>query len=428
MKRILLPALAILLGAHLAALYAVERFPPPDFTSGYHLPSPSTPMPRATGFDYLDVFALVAALSAAAYLGVKARSRSGLIVLSLASLAYFGFYRQGCICPIGAIQNVTMGLFDSGYAVPGVVLAFFLIPLAFAVFFGRVFCSAVCPLGAIQDVMLLRPVATPSWLEHALGLGAWLYLGAAVTFAALGSAFIICRYDPFVSMFRLEGNWTMLAFGACVLVLGMFIGRPYCRYACPYGAILRLLSSVSHRHMTITPDECINCRLCEESCPFGAIRKPTPAAPPVPRKYGRWTLAAMLAVTPVLAAACGYAGYRLSAPMAGLDYRVKLARQIQLEDAHVVAAGVAENSTAYRDGGKPIAELYAQAAAIEKGYDRGGAAMGGFMGLVIGLKLVRLSIRRRRPFYEIHRATCVSCGRCMPYCPFHQKRLKEKLA
>ena len=58
---------------------------------------------------------------------------------------------------------------------------------------------------------------------------------------------------------------------AVVLVLSTFVGRPYCRFLCPYGALLGLLSRVSWKHATITPDECINCKLCEDACPFGAI-------------------------------------------------------------------------------------------------------------------------------------------------------------
>jgi hypothetical protein len=49
--------------------------------------------------------------------------------------------------------------------------------------------------------VLIRPVAVPGWLESGLRLFAYAYLGAAVLFAATGSAFIICRYDPFVGFF-----------------------------------------------------------------------------------------------------------------------------------------------------------------------------------------------------------------------------------
>ena len=43
---------------------------------------------------------------------------AGCSLLTLVSLAWLGFCREGCICPIGAIQNVALALFDPGYAIP----------------------------------------------------------------------------------------------------------------------------------------------------------------------------------------------------------------------------------------------------------------------------------------------------------------------
>ena len=172
---------------------------------------------------------------------MKGRSRTGLFLLSIVSLAWLGFWRKGCVCPIGAIQNVTQALFDKDYAAGGLVIAIFVLPLVFTLFFGRSFCASVCPLGAVQELVAVRPVQVPTWIDHALGLLAYVYLGAAVLFAATGSAWIICRYDPFVGLFRLTSSASMLALSAAFLGVGLFIGRPYCRWLCPYGAILALL-------------------------------------------------------------------------------------------------------------------------------------------------------------------------------------------
>ena len=252
------------------------RFPPPDFESGYQLPEMTRPPARDVWQEVMDATVLLAAMSLAAWLALKARSRRGIFALSLFSLAYFGFYRQGCVCPIGAIQNVTLALADSRYALPFTVVLFFALPLVFALFFGRVFCGGVCPLGAIQDLVLFRPVKLPQWLQKALGVLPAVYLGAAVLYAATDSMFIICRYDPFIAFFRQGGNFNMLIFGGIVLLASVLVGRPYCRFLCPYRVLLGVCSRFARRHATITPDECITCSLCEEACPFGAILRPTP--------------------------------------------------------------------------------------------------------------------------------------------------------
>ena len=257
-----------------ADAFGLERFPPPEFDT-HQLPSTEVPAARNPAMEYLDAAVLAAALLLAAWLVLKKRSRRWIFSLMIFSLVYFGFYRKGCVCSIGAIGNVCLSLFDSDYAIPIAAVLFFILPLVVTLFFGRVFCGAVCPLGAIQDVFLLKPIAVPEWLERGLRVFAYIYLAAAVLFAATGSAFVICRYDPFVGLFRLSGSFNMIVLGFCFLVIGVFVGRPYCRFLCPYGVILRQFSKVSKFRVTITPDECITCRLCEDSCPFGAIDKPT---------------------------------------------------------------------------------------------------------------------------------------------------------
>ena len=149
-----------------------------------------------------------------------------------------------------------------------------LLPLMLALFFGRVFCGGVCPLGAIQELVLLKPVQVPRKLDKVLGSIKYIYLITAIVFAiwpALSRDFLICRFDPFVGFFRGDGPPHMLMIGGGVLVLGMFVGRPFCRYLCPYGVLLSIVSRLSWTGVTITPHKELDCGLCIEACPYGAI-------------------------------------------------------------------------------------------------------------------------------------------------------------
>jgi NosR/NirI family transcriptional regulator, nitrous oxide reductase regulator len=405
---------------------------------GYDKPTTEVPPPRMLVYDYLDVVALVLALGAASYLAIKVRSRRGLWWLGLASLAYFGFWRGGCVCSIGAIQNVTLALFDSSYTVPLAITIFFILPLAATLFFGRTFCAAVCPLGALQDLVVVRPLKVPTFLEHALSLLAYIYLGAAVLFAATGSAFIICDYDPFVSFFRLlplgrpadsmsvvSGSTDMLLLGAAFLVVGLVIGRPYCRWLCPYGAILRVLGLVSKWRVTITPDECVRCRLCEDSCPFGAIRRPTPQESRSTRLISRRRLAILLVAVPALIVLAGWLGSSLAGQFSRMDVTVQQADRVRLEELGEVK-GPSNLSDAFNSTHRTPQELYADAFDVKRKFEIGGWLLGGWVGLVIGLKLIHLSVRRTRLDYEPDGGTCVACGRCFAYCPVERERHKKK--
>jgi ferredoxin len=399
---------------------AVERFPPPDF-SQHALPTTTTPPPRAEGFEYLDLAALVAALGLASYLAIVKRSRRGLLALSIVSLAWLGFWRGGCICPIGSIQNVSLCVFDPGYALPWTVAAVFALPVLATLFFGRTFCAAVCPLGAVQELVALRPVNVPVWLDQSLGLLSYVYLGLGVLFAACGAAFVVCRYDPFVGFFRRNGTEDMLILGACFLAGGIFVGRPYCRYLCPYGAILGLLSKVSKWHAKIPPDECIQCRLCEDACPYGAIREPTVAEPVSGRRRGRRRLALLLAACPVLVAAGFWLGRQLETPLSRVHPTIRLAERVRLEQTGRVE-GTTDSSDAFRTTGRLPEDLYHEAALMGGRFRTAGGWFGAWVGLVVGVKLVYLSVRRRRSDYQPDRAACVSCGRCFWYCPSDQAR------
>lgn len=245
-----------------------------DIGEGYTVPEFQRPVPRPDWWQAVDVAVFAAALGLAVWFVLKLRSRALTLSLTVGALLYFGFFREGCVCPIGAIQNVSVAVVDPSYAIPLVVVAFFFLPLVLALLFGRVFCGGVCPLGAIQDVVVLRPVQVPRRLDRALGTLKYVYLVAAIGFAVLPAVsrdFIICRFDPFVGLFRQGGPGYMLIFGGALLVIGLFVGRPYCRYLCPYGAILAVLSRFSWRGVTITPEKELDCGLCTKACPFGAI-------------------------------------------------------------------------------------------------------------------------------------------------------------
>jgi len=455
-----------------------EQFTPsplPDLVEeGYTWEEVQLPHSDSIWMDLVDTFVLIAALAAATFLVIRRRSRRGLLFLSIFSVIYFGFIREGCICPIGSIQNVALAVFGDGYALPVMVASFFALPLLMSLLFGRVFCSSVCPLGAIQDLVAFQPIKLPTWLKESLSLLPWLVLALGVSLAATGTMFPLCRYDPFVGFFRFGGPWKMIVAGGCFLVLGIYVARPYCRFLCPYGALLRLPSRITRYHVTIAPTECITCRLCENSCPFGAIAIPSEQHGG-PRRSGLRRLVILILLLPVLLAAGIVSGRLLSDPVAGLHPVTSVEKQLRLEEeskAEGREITYTDESEAWRGraatalfnrridqiilewekGETPrnlpksnrerkllsdfleskkrdraalrAALLTTSAESLTEHIGLSVTLAFAFFSLVIWLKLISLNVRRTRTIYEPDRAMCFSCGRCIDACPLEQERKK----
>jgi polyferredoxin len=407
--------------ALLATQVQGELIPTPSF-SNHAIPTSQVPHTDATYWQLVDVVLLGVALILSSWFALVNRSRRYLLALSVACLIWFGFIRDGCICSVGSLQNVTLALADASYLIPVSVAAFFLLPLLFTIFFGRTFCASVCPLGAAQELLAIRSLKVPRWLDQALGLFPFFYLGAAVIFAATGTAFIICRYDPFVAFFRLGGNANMLVFGSCVLIVSVLVGRPYCRYLCPYGAVLGLLSRVAKWHLRIVPGECIQCRLCEEACPYGAIHPPTMPQSTEERRKGKRQLVWILAAAPLVIGALAWLGTTWAVPLSRFHPTVRLAEQVRLEELGL-ATDTTDASDAFRNTGQPLSKLYGEALDWQQRFVRIGGWLGAWAGLVLSIKLVSLSLRRRRADYHPQQTGCVSCGRCFKSCPVELVRL-----
>ncbi len=399
-----------------AGMTQKQRFPKPEFGTGYAQPTPVTPEPRALALEYTDVAVLLIVLSLASWLAIRKRSRKGLLWLSVFTLLYFGFYRDGCICAIGSIQNVALTIFDPGYAISISTLLFFLLPLIFTLYFGRTFCAGACPLGAIQDLLIIKPISLPQWLRKTLGLLPYLYLAFAVLFAATGTDFIICRYDPFVGIFRMDAEFHMVVLGIAFLLMGMFVARPYCRFLCPYGVLLNWMSRFSKFHLSITPAACIQCRLCSDSCPFDAIDFPTEEKQ---SKQNRWGVNRFLVYSlfiPLWILIGGFAGSKAHTWISKANSKVYLA---ELLIARPEVRNDLKNLDvqAFLSSGKSMDVLVKEANEIRHKFDIGGWITGGFIGLVIGMMLLNQVIFRTRTDYQPNKANCFSCGRCMSYCP-----------
>lgn len=103
-------------------------------------------------------------------------------------------------------------------------------------------------------------------------------------------------------------------------------------------------------------------------------------------------------------------------------FTVSLAEVIQLENSGERTLP-SEESDVFRASGKPTEELFAEAQIIRSKFKTGGWIWGLFLGFVVSVKLIGLTVFRRQTEYTTNTGSCLSCARCFSYCPIEQVRL-----
>ena len=141
---------------------------------------------------------------------------------------------------------------------------------------GRVFCGFLCPFGALQDFMdrivpdqLKRPFSQT--IHNKAVYAKYVVLVIIVLPALAGSRMSLYQYfEPFGTVFFRSSSMLLWAIAALFLAASVVIPRFYCRYACPLGAALGVLSFLSLRRIDRV-EQCEHCKVCQQKCPTGAI-------------------------------------------------------------------------------------------------------------------------------------------------------------
>ncbi len=201
-------------------------------------------------------------------------SGGGIPLLSNASLH--------ALCPFGGVVSIyqfaTVGTFvqkihDSAFVL--MVIGFVL-----AILFGPVFCGWVCPLGTVQEWVskwgrkLFRRRFNhfvPTRVDNILRYARYLVLAWALYVTAVSGKLIFADYDPYFALFNFwsgEVAWTALAILGLTLGLSLFVERPWCKYACPYGAVLGLSNLLRIFKIQRAESTCKADGACSILCPM----------------------------------------------------------------------------------------------------------------------------------------------------------------
>lgn len=192
-------------------------------------------------------------------------------------------------CPIGSLQAV---IGSTNYKFSFYVIGTLMVIGALC---GRLVCGFLCPFGLVQDLLFriprlkkIRTLRADKFLRPlrfvVLGVFVIILPMFVVDFSGQGEPWFckyICPSGTLFAAFPLtlmneglrEAAGFLFAWKSVILVillvLSIFIYRPFCRWLCPLGAIYSLFNPFSLYRYHIDKDKCTKCGKCRTACGFG---------------------------------------------------------------------------------------------------------------------------------------------------------------
>ncbi|HEY3296895.1 MAG TPA: 4Fe-4S binding protein [bacterium] len=159
----------------------------------------------------------------------------------------------------------------------------FLAFLTISFLFRKAFCSWLCPVGLISEMLAKvgrkifgRNFLLPRMVDRSLMALKYVLLSFFVSaFFIMGmagiNAFIASPYNQVVdvkmALFFVQLGTVGISVFAVLILGSIFVQGFWCRYLCPYGALLGLFSWLSPMRVRRNPTSCIDCAKCDKVCP-----------------------------------------------------------------------------------------------------------------------------------------------------------------
>lgn len=189
------------------------------------------------------------------------------------------------LCPFGGVETLFSLIKDGTYIkkIAPSSLIILICVIVLTILLGRVFCGYICPLGTIQTLInklarkfKIKQIKVSEKMDKILRYAKYVIL-IIVLFTTYRAGELILRpLDPWATFMHLGAGseiFSEFLIGFIILMLifisSLFIERAWCRYFCPLGAFLSIISplrifKVKRKHST-----CVNCKKCTKSCPMG---------------------------------------------------------------------------------------------------------------------------------------------------------------
>ncbi len=186
------------------------------------------------------------------------------------------------LCPVGGVvtlyQMVTAGTLVAKIHMSSLVLMVLVFILA--LLFGSVFCGWVCPFGTLQEWISklgkrvrgkrYNQIASPK-IDAVFRRFRYVALIWILFVTAKSGELLFEHADPYNALFTF---WTgEVALPSVIILIGtiiasLWIERPWCKYLCPYGALLGLFNHIRIFSIRRNKESCISCGKCNHACPM----------------------------------------------------------------------------------------------------------------------------------------------------------------
>lgn len=204
----------------------------------------------------------------------KALREAGIQLLSNISLH--------AVCPFGGVETLysyfTTGDFIQKIHSSNIILMYAVLFLT--LLFGPVFCGWVCPFGTFQEYIgkIGRKIFgekynhfIPKKIDKVLRYLRYVVLALVIYNTAATANLIFQNVDPYYALFNMfTGEVAITAYIVLgvVIIASLFGERPFCKYACPFGATLGIFNLFRIFKIKRNKNTCVNCKLCDNACPM----------------------------------------------------------------------------------------------------------------------------------------------------------------
>ena len=198
------------------------------------------------------------------------------LVTFVAAVAYMGFAKSRLVSVVDmfAVADLSLPIFK--YSLNSYLLWVFVV--GSTLLWGRLYCGRICAYGALTQLMdVVVPkrfrVDIPLKSETQANRIKYGVLAGVLAYFLVTRDVSIYRWvEPFwmFGLFGTTGMWVGLG---VLLLATVFVRNLYCRFLCPVGAMLGILSNLTVFRIKRWA-ECNSCKLCEKTCEWGAIRGP----------------------------------------------------------------------------------------------------------------------------------------------------------